>query len=103
MNAPTPHTTKNANDAQFLASETHPRAGVEVEFTAILQEALSRPGVVNEAYRAFHNYSLGNQILARCSLLRRGCGRRPLPALTGGRRRADSCRRGSRSSAFSCR
>ena len=83
MNAPTPHTTKNANDAQFLASETHPRAGVEVEFTAILQEALSRPGVVNEAYRAFHNYSLGNQILAAMQLAAKGLRLSPTASFKG--------------------
>ena len=29
MNAPTTHNTSNANEAQFLAPETHPRAGFE--------------------------------------------------------------------------
>lgn len=72
MNAPTTHTTHHAKDAQFLAPETHPRAAVEVEFRAILQEALTRPGVVNEAYRAFHHYSIGNQILAAMQLAARG-------------------------------
>ena len=72
MNAATTHDTNNANNAPFLAPETHQRAGVETEFTAILQEALTRPGVVNEAYRAFHNYSIGNQILAAMQLTAKG-------------------------------
>ena len=83
MNAPTPPITQNANDAQLLAPETHPRAGVEVEFTAILQEALSRPGVVNEAYRAFHNYSLGNQILAAMQLAAKGLRLSPIASFNG--------------------
>jgi hypothetical protein len=72
MNAPTTHNTINADEAQFLAPETHQRAAVETEFSSILQEALTRPGVVNEAYRAFHNYSIGNQILAAMQLAAKG-------------------------------
>lgn len=72
MSAPTPHSTNDTNKAQFLAPETHQRANMESNFTAILQEAVTRPGVVNEAYRAFHNYSIGNQVLAAIQLTAKG-------------------------------
>jgi hypothetical protein len=55
MNAPTTHNINHTNEAPFLAPETHQRAGVQTEFTTILQEALTRTGIVNQAYRAFHN------------------------------------------------
>lgn len=35
-----------------------------IEYTVLLNEALTHPGKQLEAYRAFHNYSVGNQMLA---------------------------------------
>ena len=39
-------------------------------FTTLLQEAVNKPGTIMKAYSAFHNYSLGNQLLAlmQCQL-----------------------------------
>jgi antirestriction protein ArdC len=39
-------------------------------FTTLLQEAVNQPGTIMRAYSAFHNYSLGNQLLAlvQCQL-----------------------------------
>ena len=33
-------------------------------FTALLQDAVHEPGILSQAYRQFHTYSLGNQLLA---------------------------------------
>ena len=33
-------------------------------FAPLLQQELDRPGILSEAYRAFHRDSLGNQLLA---------------------------------------
>lgn len=33
-------------------------------FTTLLHEAVNKPGTIMKAYSAFHNYSLGNQLLA---------------------------------------
>jgi len=40
------------------------------KWSALLVEAVNKPGLIMEAYSAFHNYSLGNQILAlvQCQL-----------------------------------
>jgi hypothetical protein len=40
-------------------------------FADLLREVVSRPGIISEAYRAFHAYSLGNQILAASQLMER--------------------------------
>lgn len=72
MSAPTSPASNNTNEALFLAPETLKRAGGEGEFLSILQEALTQPGIVNAAYRAFHNYSIGNQILAAMQLTAKG-------------------------------
>ena len=34
------------------------------KWSALLVEAVNKPGLIMEAYSAFHNYSIGNQILA---------------------------------------
>ena len=34
------------------------------KWAALLVEAVNRPGLIMEAYSAFHNYSIGNQLLA---------------------------------------
>ncbi len=35
-----------------------------VSWAALLNEAVTKPGFIHEAYSRFHNYSLGNQLLA---------------------------------------
>src|SRR6267154_1914318 len=33
-------------------------------FADLLQKAVTEPGIISTAYRQFHNYSIGNQLLA---------------------------------------
>ena len=33
-------------------------------FSTLLEDAVNKPGTLMQAYQAFHNYSLGNQLLA---------------------------------------
>ena len=42
------------------------------DWTELLKKALEVPGRLSEAYRIFHNYSLGNQFLAAFELMLRG-------------------------------
>ncbi len=42
------------------------------KWSALLIEAVNKPGIVMEAYSAFHNYSVGNQILALVQCQMRG-------------------------------
>jgi antirestriction protein ArdC len=41
-------------------------------FTTLLQDAVNNPGTIMKAYSAFHNYSLGNQLLAMMQCQLRG-------------------------------
>jgi hypothetical protein len=41
-------------------------------FAELLARAVSEPGVISHAYRQFHNYSIGNQLLAWSQCLERG-------------------------------
>jgi hypothetical protein len=43
----------------------HSKPATDVpKWSALLVEAVNKPGLIMEAYSAFHNYSIGNQILA---------------------------------------
>lgn len=43
----------------------HPKPSIDVpKWSSLLIEAVNKPGMIMEAYSAFHNYSIGNQILA---------------------------------------
>jgi len=42
------------------------------KWAALLVEAVNKPGLILEAYSAFHNYSLGNQLLALVQCYLRG-------------------------------
>ena len=35
-----------------------------ISWAALLDEAVKKPGYIHHAYSRFHNYSLGNQLLA---------------------------------------
>jgi antirestriction protein ArdC len=54
-----------------MQSHTKPQLDIP-KWSALLVEAVNKPGLIMEAYSAFTNYSLGNQILAitQCQLRR---------------------------------
>ena len=41
-------------------------------FAKLLEQAVNEPGILSNAYRQFHNYSLGNQLLAWAQCVQRG-------------------------------
>jgi antirestriction protein ArdC len=49
-----------------------------VSWAALLDEAVKKPGFIHEAYSRFHNYSIGNQLLALFQCLERGIQPGPL-------------------------
>jgi hypothetical protein len=50
----------------------------EIQFRQLLEEAVSKPGTLMQAYSLFWNYSLGNQILALFQADRRGIALGPI-------------------------
>src|SRR5688572_25600110 len=51
------------------------------DFAALLERALTEPGLIHSAYFAFHGYSLGNQILALIQCQNRGIEPGPIACL----------------------
>lgn len=52
-------------------------------FAALLNEAISKPGILSAAYRAFHNYSIGNQLAAMFQCEFRGIPIGPISTFQG--------------------
>ena len=53
------------------------------KWSALLVEAVNKPGMIMEAYSAFHNYSIGNQILALVQCQGRGLEPGPINTYPG--------------------
>ena len=49
-----------------------------VAWSSLLSEAVNKPGVISSAYSTFHNYSIGNQLLAWSQLKGRGLDLSPI-------------------------
>ena len=95
MNAANTHST-DATDAVGVPPtppEAHQKAGLENQFTQLFREALTQPGMVNAAYRAFHQYSIGNQMLAAVQLTMRGLPLSPIASFNAWKKRAARAQR----------
>lgn len=49
-----------------------------IQFSSLLDNAVSNPGIISEAYSAFHNYSLGNVLAAAFQCASRGIALSPI-------------------------
>ena len=47
-----------------MRASTASSASPAIEWSTLLADAVSKPGVIHDAYRRFWNYSTGNQLLA---------------------------------------
>ncbi len=77
-----------------LRSDPHP--GHPSLFADLLQEAVTKPGFLSSAYRAFHPYSLGNQLLAASQLIERGLNITPIESFNGWKRKGRAVRAGEK-------
>jgi len=66
------------------------------DWAALLVEAVSKPGLISDAYSRFWNYSAGNQILAWCQCIARGIELGPINTFDGWRRLGRAVKRGER-------
>lgn len=53
------------------------------DWSAILAEAVSKPGLIHDCYSRFHNYSVGNQFLAMIQSINRGIPLGPINTFRG--------------------
>jgi hypothetical protein len=66
------------------------------KWSALLVEAVNKPGMIMEAYSAFHQYSIGNQILAIVQCQLRGLEPGPINTFPGWQALGRTVKRGER-------
>src|SRR5438128_748757 len=66
------------------------------KWSDLLKEAVNKPGVISEAYRAFHGYSIGNQMLAMIQCRMRGLTPGPISTYPGWRAKGRQVRKGEK-------
>ena len=113
MNAQTNHPINDTTDPQFLGPEAGQQAEGKTEekvrqgpaggqtrdlsdMRSLLQAALSQPGTMSEAYRAFHNYSMGNQLLAALQLFAKGLPLAPIASFNAWREKGRFVKKGEK-------
>ena len=77
--------------------ETHTKPQLDTpKWSALLVEAVNKPGLIMDAYSAFHNYSIGNQILAIVQCQSRGLEPGPINTFPGWQALGRNVKRGER-------
>ena len=66
------------------------------QWSRLLIEAVSKPGLLLAAYSAFHNYSIGNQVLALVQCQQRGISPGPLATFPGWKEKNRHVRKGEK-------
>ena len=69
---------------------------VDTSAAALLRRAVSEPGLISQAYTAFHGYSLGNQILALVQCTARGIPPGPIATFLGWKDKGRSVQKGQK-------
>ncbi len=65
---------------QSQATTTETSNTTPAQWSQLLAEAVTKPGLLLAAYSAFHHYSIGNQVLALVQCQQRGNETRPQQA-----------------------
>ncbi len=73
---------------------TKPETHQTANFERLLVQAITEPGIINKAYRAFHNFSIGNQMLAAQQLMDRGLKLSPIASFQAWREKGRNVQRG---------
>ncbi|MGH9844125.1 MAG: ArdC-like ssDNA-binding domain-containing protein [Blastocatellia bacterium] len=66
------------------------------KWSQLLIEAVEKPGLISEAYRAFHGYSLGNRMLALAQCRIRGIAPGPISTYRGWQEKGRQVRKGEK-------
>jgi len=76
---------------------THTQTSTDIpKWSALLVEAVNKPGLIMDAYSAFHQYSIGNQLLALVQCQMRGLQPGPINTFPGWQALGRNVKRGER-------
>jgi antirestriction protein ArdC len=65
-------------------------------FADLLRSAVTEPGIISAAYRQFHSYSLGNQLLAWSQCIERGIPPGPIATFVGWKAKGRHVKKGAK-------
>jgi hypothetical protein len=89
--------SKHQNHLRSNTMEKQTRQSADIpKWSALLVEAVNKPGLIMKAYSAFHSYSLGNQLLALVQCQLRGLKPGPINTFPGWRGLGRYVKRGER-------
>jgi hypothetical protein len=69
---------------------------MDTNFADLLRSAVSEPGIISQAYTAFHGYSIGNQLLALAQCVERGIAPGPISTFMGWKEKGRYVKRGEK-------
>src|SRR6266567_2231635 len=69
---------------------------VNISWQRLLHDAVNKPGLLSTAFRAFHNYSLGNQMLAIVQCGQRGITPGPIATFMGWKEKGRHVKKGEK-------
>jgi len=76
---------------------SHPKPALDIpKWSALLVQAVNKPGLIMQAYSAFHQYSVGNQLLALVQCQMRGLEPGPINTFPGWQALGRNVKRGER-------
>src|SRR4051812_14755028 len=71
-----------------------------ITWSQLLKEAVTKPGALMQAYKAFHNYSAGNQMLAWLTCVLRGITPGPIASFMGWKEKGRHVKKGEKAIAL---
>ncbi len=92
-------TTKNRTtytEAEKAAYKAQQADEIQAAWTKLLSQALAEPGILSAAYRAFHNYSISNQMLAAMQLAERGLPLSPIASFNAWKEKGRIVKKGQK-------
>jgi hypothetical protein len=80
----------------FLENTMEKKENTRPDWMALLETILTKPGLLGDYYRAFHNYSVGNQLLAVLQLHERGVEVGPIASFNAWKKKGRSVMKGQK-------
>lgn len=77
-----------------VREKAHRKAAPRIDWSKILVDAVTRPGVISQAYSLFHRYSVGNQLAALMQCMLRKLEPGPINTYVGWQKLGRQVRKG---------
>jgi hypothetical protein len=71
-----------------------------IQFSELLKQAVTEAGILSDAYKAFHNYSIGNQLAAITQCISRGMNPAPISTFKGWQEKGRNVKKGEKAIAL---